>query len=426
MKPIPLKKSPYRSPVRRIIRALGLHKHPRNPPVINEIHKRLTSGFDEAMVLEVMAHDPLVLDIQAEIALKAEADREHLDELRQNSNKLNKVLERRQLAPQPDRGFVVTPDLQARIDARREELRRREQPAVSIFDRPLSGAETTTITAGKSEPTPAAVKPFPTRKDLPELIQKLIPKKYQLDFQIWVHHQPVSYKTSEELVIEWCQANIEPETMDTQRQKDKILFRGVLHESFDALTKAEGTGEVKDAQRDRKVAKESGVVLHDGSPAYVLRVPNKVMRARAKRKAHPRPRTERQLVAEREAGEDLICYGRRRRHQKAFRDDVEYNCYNRCVITGAYRTRCEAAHLVPHARKGGASFKNGLLLRSDLHKLFDLGDMAINPENLVVTFSDTALAMDADLLSLHGKMIDPTRQPINAEYLAARWEAFNT
>lgn len=137
----------------------------------------------------------------------------------------------------------------------------------------------------------------------------------------------------------------------------------------------------------------------------------------------PRKR-KKTLIEEREHKEDVPFYGRRRRNQAQFRADVELNCYGRCVITGASAIRCEAAHLVPHARKGGASFKNGLLMRSDLHKLFDLGEMAIDPENLVVNFSAAVLAMDSDLWKLKGMMIHPTDKPINGENLRQRWEAF--
>lgn len=136
------------------------------------------------------------------------------------------------------------------------------------------------------------------------------------------------------------------------------------------------------------------------------------------------PKRKKTLIEEREHKENVPFYGLRRRNQAQFRADVELNCYGRCVITGASAIRCEAAHLIPHARKGGASFKNGLLLRSDLHKLFDLGEMAINPENLIVNFTPAVLAMDADLWRLQGMMIRPTDKPIRGENLQERWELF--
>jgi putative restriction endonuclease len=40
----------------------------------------------------------------------------------------------------------------------------------------------------------------------------------------------------------------------------------------------------------------------------------------------------------------------------------------------------EAAHIKPYAVQGPHRVANGLLLRSDLHKLFDLGYVTVTPE----------------------------------------------
>jgi putative restriction endonuclease len=63
----------------------------------------------------------------------------------------------------------------------------------------------------------------------------------------------------------------------------------------------------------------------------------------------------------------------------------------RVVVTDAYRRKCamtgestlpvlEAAHIVPYAEQGPHDTQNGLLLRSDFHKLFDLGMVTVTPE----------------------------------------------
>lgn len=63
----------------------------------------------------------------------------------------------------------------------------------------------------------------------------------------------------------------------------------------------------------------------------------------------------------------------------------------RVVVTDAYRRRCaitgestlpvlEAAHILPFAEKGPHEISNGLLLRSDFHKLFDLGLITVTPD----------------------------------------------
>lgn len=63
----------------------------------------------------------------------------------------------------------------------------------------------------------------------------------------------------------------------------------------------------------------------------------------------------------------------------------------RVAVTDAYGRACavtrehslpvlEAAHIVPYAQGGLHDVSNGLLLRSDLHRLFDLGYVTITPE----------------------------------------------
>jgi len=63
----------------------------------------------------------------------------------------------------------------------------------------------------------------------------------------------------------------------------------------------------------------------------------------------------------------------------------------RVLVTDAYQRRCaisgertlpvlEAAHIKPYARSGPNLVRNGLLLRSDLHKLFDIGLLTVTPD----------------------------------------------
>jgi putative restriction endonuclease len=70
----------------------------------------------------------------------------------------------------------------------------------------------------------------------------------------------------------------------------------------------------------------------------------------------------------------------------------------RMLIADAYQRRCtmtgertfpalEAAHIHRYSRGGDHSLSNGLLLRSDLHKLFDLGYLTIEPSTLKIKVS---------------------------------------
>ena len=63
----------------------------------------------------------------------------------------------------------------------------------------------------------------------------------------------------------------------------------------------------------------------------------------------------------------------------------------RVLVTDAYERRCavtgektlpvlEAAHIKPYSMNGPHRVNNGILLRSDLHKLFDLGYVTVTPD----------------------------------------------
>ncbi len=70
----------------------------------------------------------------------------------------------------------------------------------------------------------------------------------------------------------------------------------------------------------------------------------------------------------------------------------------RLLVTDAYGRRCtmtgertlpalEAAHIHRYSRGGDHSLSNGLLLRSDLHRLFDAGYLTIEPRTLKIKVS---------------------------------------
>lgn len=67
--------------------------------------------------------------------------------------------------------------------------------------------------------------------------------------------------------------------------------------------------------------------------------------------------------------------------QGAFRILVTDAYQRRCAITGE-RTLpvLEAAHIRPYSDQGPNVIRNGLLLRSDLHKLFDIGYLTVSPD----------------------------------------------
>lgn len=103
-----------------------------------------------------------------------------------------------------------------------------------------------------------------------------------------------------------------------------------------------------------------------------------------------------------------------RRGQSKFRQQLLKVYGGRCAITGCNAAEAlEAAHLEPYADGGTNTLANGLLLRADMHTLFDLGRVAVDPETYsVILHPDLRMGSYADL---HGKIIelpsDPVRRP---------------
>jgi len=113
--------------------------------------------------------------------------------------------------------------------------------------------------------------------------------------------------------------------------------------------------------------------------------------------------------------------------QAPFSEDVRKNCAGTCVLTGVRaRQRTEAAHIKPRHAGGEPDVTNGILLRSDIHTLFDNWHFSIDPDSMKARFSPDVLFVDKDLLQLEGKQIDFSRlqMPINIEYLRHHWKEF--
>jgi HNH endonuclease len=74
-----------------------------------------------------------------------------------------------------------------------------------------------------------------------------------------------------------------------------------------------------------------------------------------------------------------------RRGQKTFRDALIDAYGGRCAITRCkVRDVLEAAHIFPYLGEETNHVTNGLLLRADLHTLFDLGFIAIDPKTFSI------------------------------------------
>jgi hypothetical protein len=106
-----------------------------------------------------------------------------------------------------------------------------------------------------------------------------------------------------------------------------------------------------------------------------------------------------------------------RRGQAAFRRQL-LNAYGCCAMSGSRVIETlEAAHIVPYQGPGTNHPSNGLLLRADLHTLFDLGLLAIVPETLTILVSTQLNGTEYEALrgqSLHidHGSVSPSREAI--------------
>lgn len=86
-----------------------------------------------------------------------------------------------------------------------------------------------------------------------------------------------------------------------------------------------------------------------------------------------------------DARERVLAQIVRRRGQREFREKLLEAYGGRCAITGCDLIEVlEAAHIVPYKGPDTNKTQNGLLLRADVHTLFDLGLIAVEPETFRV------------------------------------------
>lgn len=124
--------------------------------------------------------------------------------------------------------------------------------------------------------------------------------------------------------------------------------------------------------------------------------------------------------------EKVLREVQRRLSQSEFRKALILAYGGRCAITDCDAVDAlEAAHIAPFSEAGDCEPTNGLLLRADVHTLFDLGLIAVQPETLTVAISDRLNGTCYGQLS--GKTLripsNVALQPSSMS-LAKRWDRF--
>jgi putative restriction endonuclease len=115
--------------------------------------------------------------------------------------------------------------------------------------------------------------------------------------------------------------------------------------------------------------------------------------------------------------------------QGAFRLLVTDAYGRRCAITGE-RTlpALEAAHIKPYADGGEHAGVNGILMRRDLHSLFDAGYVTVTPEHRFEVSRRIREEFEngRDYYALHGRPVEkPSRTDLIPDAVALRWHNEN-
>jgi hypothetical protein len=114
---------------------------------------------------------------------------------------------------------------------------------------------------------------------------------------------------------------------------------------------------------------------------------------------------------------------RERRGQQRFRDLLRNRYGNRCLVTGCETLAVlEAAHIKPYRGEDDNHPENGLLLRADIHTLFDLDLLGIEPDGLRVDLHPTLIKEYGEFIGKSLGFSDGCRP--SREALKLRFEEF--
>ncbi|MDM7832486.1 HNH endonuclease [Cellulomonas edaphi] len=111
-----------------------------------------------------------------------------------------------------------------------------------------------------------------------------------------------------------------------------------------------------------------------------------------------------------------------RRGQQQFRSSLLATQGSVCAFTGAAPPRVlEAGHLYSYAQVGTHHKHGGLMLRRDIHRLFDDGMLAVEPAKLRIDVAQP-LAAYPQYARLHGERLTLRLQDEQVDWLGKHWD----
>lgn len=125
-----------------------------------------------------------------------------------------------------------------------------------------------------------------------------------------------------------------------------------------------------------------------------------------------------------DAREEVKRAIKRRRGQRVFRDQLRNRFEDTCAVTGCrVLDVLEAAHIAPYRGARDNHAANGLLLRADIHTLFDLDLLGIDPDTLEVKLDPRIRFAPYDELEGRRLLLKGQWEPSKAA-LRLRWAVF--
>jgi hypothetical protein len=116
---------------------------------------------------------------------------------------------------------------------------------------------------------------------------------------------------------------------------------------------------------------------------------------------------------------------RERRGQQAFREHLRRTHGDQCMVTACtVLAVLEAAHIKPYRGENDNHPENGLLLRSDIHTLFDLDLLGIEPDSCQIEIHPSLTSQYGDLQGSRLKLSASSKISIKA--LQSRYERFKS
>ena len=114
---------------------------------------------------------------------------------------------------------------------------------------------------------------------------------------------------------------------------------------------------------------------------------------------------------------------RARRGQAAFRQALRKRFDDTCIVTGCrLPDLLEAAHISPYRGEKDHHLSNGLLLRADVHTLFDLDLLGIEPDTFQIRTHPRLKGLEYE--SLDGKRLACPPEALSRPALEQRWRRF--